>query len=32
VGALHGLVPAGELVGRFVAEAERVIGRLYSAT
>jgi enoyl-[acyl-carrier protein] reductase II len=32
VGALRQLVPAGELVGRFVAEAERVISRLYSST
>ena len=30
VGALQELVPAGELVGRFVTEAERVIRRLYS--
>jgi enoyl-[acyl-carrier protein] reductase II len=30
VGALRELVPAGELVGRFVTEAERVISRLYS--
>jgi enoyl-[acyl-carrier protein] reductase II len=29
-GALRELVPAGELVGRFVTEAERVIRRLYS--
>ncbi len=32
VGALRELVAAGELVGRFVAEAERVIGRLYTMT
>jgi enoyl-[acyl-carrier protein] reductase II len=32
VGAVRGLVPAGELVVRFVADAERVIGRLYCAT
>jgi hypothetical protein len=28
VGSIHELVPAGELVERFVAEAEEVLGRL----
>jgi enoyl-[acyl-carrier protein] reductase II len=28
VGAIHGLIPAGELVGRFVAEAEAVLDRI----
>jgi enoyl-[acyl-carrier protein] reductase II len=32
VGAVRELVPAGELVGRFVAEAEEVIRRLYAGT
>jgi enoyl-[acyl-carrier protein] reductase II len=32
VGALSELVPAGELVGRFVAEAEQVLRRLYTHT
>ena len=29
VGAIHELVPAGELVHRIVAEAEMVLGRLF---
>jgi enoyl-[acyl-carrier protein] reductase II len=28
VGAIHGLIPAGELVGRFVADAEAVLDRI----